>query len=179
MPLSIHYPIRTLVEVCTLKSVLEIELQWDILQARSQTFLWGGGQIGQILGPFMITRGLSCDRVEFGHFGGGVRGVVRWPPWPPPGYGPVLVGMIHSRPYKSSFITFWIMMITVIQKYNLLQSNCKLEVIKCNIMLCYIPKDQNWQTSIVNKSHTGTLSVEKKAMQEWKERRDNSMSNGP
>ena len=35
----------------------------------------GGGQIGQILGPFMITRGLSCDRVEFGHFGGGT------PPW--------------------------------------------------------------------------------------------------
>ena len=33
----------------------------------------GGGQIGQILGPFMITGGLSCDRVEFGHFGGGVR----------------------------------------------------------------------------------------------------------
>ena len=41
-----------------------------MLQARSQTFLWGG-QIGQILGPFMITRGLSCDRVEFGHLGGG------------------------------------------------------------------------------------------------------------
>ena len=39
-------------------------------QARSQTFLWGG-QIGQILGPFMIMRGLSCDRVGFGHFGGG------------------------------------------------------------------------------------------------------------
>ena len=31
----------------------------------------GGGQIGQILGPFMITGRLSCDRVEFGHFGGG------------------------------------------------------------------------------------------------------------
>ena len=31
----------------------------------------GGGQIGQILGPFMITHGLSCDRVGFGHFGGG------------------------------------------------------------------------------------------------------------
>ena len=31
----------------------------------------GEGQIGQILGPFMITGGLSCDRVEFGHFGGG------------------------------------------------------------------------------------------------------------
>ena len=31
----------------------------------------GGGQIGQILGPFMITRGLSCDRVGFGHLGGG------------------------------------------------------------------------------------------------------------
>ena len=45
----------------------------------------GGGQMGQILGPFMITRGLSCDRVGFGHFGGGGG---RWPPWPPPGYGP-------------------------------------------------------------------------------------------
>ena len=46
-------------------------------QARSQTFLWGGGgggQIGQIWGPFMITRGLSCDRVEFDHFGGGGGG---------------------------------------------------------------------------------------------------------
>ena len=37
-----------------------------------------GGQIGQIWGPFMITCGLSCDRVEFVHFffffggGGGV-----------------------------------------------------------------------------------------------------------
>ena len=30
----------------------------------------GGCQIGQILGPFMITRGLSCDRVGFCHFGG-------------------------------------------------------------------------------------------------------------
>ena len=38
-----------------------------------------GGQIGQILGPFMITRGLSCDRVEFGHFGGGQM----TPPTPP------------------------------------------------------------------------------------------------
>ena len=28
----------------------------------------GGGQIGQILEPFMITHGLSCDRVGFGHF---------------------------------------------------------------------------------------------------------------
>ena len=30
-----------------------------------------GGQIGQILGPFMFTRGLSCDHFGFGHFGGG------------------------------------------------------------------------------------------------------------
>ena len=30
-----------------------------------------GSQIGQIWGPFMITCGLSCDRVKFGHFGGG------------------------------------------------------------------------------------------------------------
>ena len=43
----------------------------------------GGGQIGQILGPFMITGGLSCDRVEFGHFGGG-----QMTPLTPPGYGP-------------------------------------------------------------------------------------------
>ena len=28
----------------------------------------GLGQIGQILGPFMIMRGLSCDHVVFGHF---------------------------------------------------------------------------------------------------------------
>ena len=31
----------------------------------------------------MITRGLSCDRVEFGHFGGG-----QMTPLTPPGYGP-------------------------------------------------------------------------------------------
>ena len=45
-----------------------------VIQARSQTFFCGGGgggQISQIWVPFMITRGLSCDRVEFGHFGGG------------------------------------------------------------------------------------------------------------
>ena len=42
----------------------------------------GGGQIGQILGPFMITRGLSCDRVGFGHFGGGgVQMTPLTPPW--------------------------------------------------------------------------------------------------
>ena len=28
----------------------------------------GGVQIVQILGPFMIMRGLSCDRVGFDHF---------------------------------------------------------------------------------------------------------------
>ena len=46
----------------------------------------GGGQIGQIFGPFMITRGLSCDRVEFGHFfgGGGGRGQMTPRPPPPP-----------------------------------------------------------------------------------------------
>ena len=53
------------------------------IQARSQTFLWGGcgwgkgGQSGQILGHFMITRGLSCDRVGLGHF-------FLTPPPPPP-----------------------------------------------------------------------------------------------
>ena len=67
-------------------------------QARSQTFLWGGGgggggQTGHILGPFMITRGLSCDRVGFGHFGG-VRGHLT----PPFGYGP---GDVHFQ------MTFW------------------------------------------------------------------------
>ena len=31
----------------------------------------------------MITRGLSCDRVEFGHFGG-----AQMTPLTPPGYGP-------------------------------------------------------------------------------------------
>ena len=49
----------------------------------------GGGQIGQIWGPFMITRGLSCDRVEFGHFGGG-----QMTPLTPPGYGPAILGHI-------------------------------------------------------------------------------------
>ena len=48
----------------------------------------GRGQIGQILGPFMIMCGLSCDRVGFGHFGGGADG-----------YGPVSClgqGGLHS-----------------------------------------------------------------------------------
>ena len=49
----------------------------------ARLFCWGGGQIGQILGPFMITRGLSCDRVGFGHFLGGGRGSDD-PPDPPP-----------------------------------------------------------------------------------------------
>ena len=59
------------------------------MQARSQTFFlgggWGGGggQIGWILGPFMITRGYSCDHVGSGHFLGG-KGVLSWPPPPPP-----------------------------------------------------------------------------------------------
>ena len=42
--------------------------------ARTILCVGGEGQIGQILGPFMITRGLSCDRVGFGHFGGRGRG---------------------------------------------------------------------------------------------------------
>ena len=58
-------------------------------QARSQTFFGGGGQIGQILGPFMITCGLFCNRVGFGHFffffGGG--GGADDPPDFRPGYG--------------------------------------------------------------------------------------------
>ena len=49
-------------------------------QARSQTFLWGG-QIGQILGTFMIMRGLSCNRVEFGHLGGGGQPPPRLRAW--------------------------------------------------------------------------------------------------
>ena len=40
----------------------------------------GGGQICQILGPFMITGGLSCDRFEFGHIGGGQMTPLT-PPW--------------------------------------------------------------------------------------------------
>ena len=48
--------------------------------------VWGGGQIGQIWGPFMITRGLSCKRVEFGHFGGESDD----PPDPPP---PLAMGL--------------------------------------------------------------------------------------
>ena len=73
---------------------------WNI-QARSQTFLCvcvcmlggrGGGrgrQIGQILGPFMIMRGLSWIALDLAIFfcvcvcGGGGRGG-RWPSWPRP-----------------------------------------------------------------------------------------------
>ena len=42
----------------------------------------GGGQIGQILGPFMITRGLSCNRIGFGHFGGSQMTPLTPPPPP-------------------------------------------------------------------------------------------------
>ena len=66
-------------------------------QARSQTFLWGG-QIGQILGPFMITGGLSCDHVEFGHFGGGGGGGGgQMTPMTPPGYGPGSIIQFHNH----------------------------------------------------------------------------------
>ena len=60
-------------------------IQTDTIQVRSQTLcvcvcvcVGGGGRIGQILGPFMVTRGLSCDRIGFGHFfwGGGRGGGV-------------------------------------------------------------------------------------------------------
>ena len=46
-------------------------IAWLGLQACSQTFFFlggGGCQIGQTMGPFMITRGLSCNRVGFGLF---------------------------------------------------------------------------------------------------------------
>ena len=61
----------------------------------------GGGQIGQILGPFMIMRGLSCDRVEFGYFGGGSDDP---PDTPPPGYGP---DFILIRVIVLSFCSFF------------------------------------------------------------------------
>ena len=62
--------------LCTSIIYVLVHYPQDPHQARSQTFGGGGGggQIGQILGSFMITRGLSCDHVEFGHFGGGVGG---------------------------------------------------------------------------------------------------------
>ena len=68
-------------------------------QARSQTFVCvcvcvgggggGGVRLVKILGPFMITRGLSCDRVGFGLFwgGGGADDPLTLPP-PTPRYGP-------------------------------------------------------------------------------------------
>ena len=60
-------------------------LVWNIgVQAHSQAFLSGRGG-GSNFGTFMITRGLSYDRVGFGHF----LGVWSPPPPPPtPGYGP-------------------------------------------------------------------------------------------
>ena len=47
----------------------------------------GRVQVGQILGALMITLGLSCDRVGFGHFAGGSDDPRDRPP-PPPGYAP-------------------------------------------------------------------------------------------
>ena len=84
--------VKVLIQNFLFHRVLHVGEGWRSrqVQARSQTVLWGGGQIGQIWGPFMITRGLSCDRVEFGHFGGGG---VRWPPLTPPGYGPASVSL--------------------------------------------------------------------------------------
>ena len=69
----------------------------------------GGSQIGQIWGPFMIARGLSCDHVEFGYFGvgGGGVGVSDDPPDPPPpGYGPVLQYPDHHQNLISSSLYY-------------------------------------------------------------------------
>ena len=41
----------------------------------------------------MITRGLSCDPVGFGHFGGGGGGG-QITPLTPPGYGPELKQLV-------------------------------------------------------------------------------------
>ena len=65
--------------------------------------MWGGAQIGQILGPFMITRGLSCDRVGFGHFGvGGGEGLMTPLTPPPPGYGPVIAPQMNLINYSTA-----------------------------------------------------------------------------
>ena len=58
-----------------------------------------GGQIGQILGPFMITCGLSCDHVGFGNWERGGKGQMTpltTPPHPP-GYGPVVTYIMCTR----------------------------------------------------------------------------------
>ena len=62
------------------------------IQSGSQTLLCvcvggggGGGLIGQILGPFMIRHGLSCNCIGFGHIGGrGAQMTSLTPPPPPP-----------------------------------------------------------------------------------------------
>ena len=64
-------------------------VRYDLARPVARLFC-GGGQIGQIWGPFMITRGLSCDRVEFGHFGGGSDD----PPDPP-----LATGLLASTVY--------------------------------------------------------------------------------
>ena len=95
----VHYRSVLFPHECTYKD--------DILQARSQAFLCvcvvGRGQIGQILGPFMITRGLCCDRVGFGHFGkeggGGGGGGSDDPPLPTQSY---LTTCYASRHYASA-----------------------------------------------------------------------------
>ena len=50
----------------------------------------------------MITRGLSCDRVEFGHYGGG-----QMTPPSPTGYGPAELEALGERrpPWPRQIIT--------------------------------------------------------------------------
>ena len=68
----------------------------------ARLFCWGeggGDQIGQIWGPFMITGGLSCDRVEFGYFGGG-----QMTPLTPPlatGLVPYVIPIAHEQDTSS------------------------------------------------------------------------------
>ena len=58
----------------------------------------GGGKSVKFLGPFMITGGLSCDRVEFGHFGQGGGGGSDDPPLtPPPATGLELHNFLQHR----------------------------------------------------------------------------------
>ena len=64
--------------------------------------MWGGGgsnwsNFGTFY-PFMITRGLSCNRVGFGHFGGGGGGGSDDPP-----DLPLAMGLNHTSVIYNSF----------------------------------------------------------------------------
>ena len=70
------------------------------IQARSQTFLWGGSNRSNF-GTFYDYGWIILRSHWIWSFWGGVR----WPPWPPPGYGPgiVVFSSVQNKPNIAVF----------------------------------------------------------------------------